>query len=356
MTRDVEQDVNRARDLVLRYGWNATSFQVVNPGIRHWYAPEGDALVGYVRRRGVRVVAGAPICAEERLPAVINAFESEAAGCRERVCYFGAAGRVISLLGENPRYSVVVLGAQPTWNPAGWAEIIAQHASLRAQLARARNKGVRIEEWSAERAQANPDLRRCLDAWLATRTLPPLHFLVQPETLSRLEGRRIFVAERDGVPIGFVNCSPIPARNGWLFEQFVRGKNAPNGTVETMIDYAMRTLAADGAKYTTLGLVPLSRNTWEPANYNPLWLRWTLSWTRAHGQRFYNFEGLDRFKSKFYPHTWEAIYAISNERHFSPRSLYAIAEAFTNGSTIRAILHGAGKAIRQEWEWLHTSS
>ena len=57
----------------------------------------------------------------------------------------------------------------------------------------------------------------------------------------------------------------------------------------------------------------------------PPWLALTLRWVRAHGRRFYNFDGLDAFKAKLRPEAWEGIYAISAERRFSPRTLHAIA-------------------------------
>ncbi|MGE5727799.1 MAG: hypothetical protein ACM34L_04290, partial [Gemmatimonas sp.] len=60
-------DLHRARELVLEHGWNATAYQILNPGIAHWFCAGGDAVIGYVRRNGVRVVAGAPVCAPERL-------------------------------------------------------------------------------------------------------------------------------------------------------------------------------------------------------------------------------------------------------------------------------------------------
>ena len=58
----------RVRELVLRYGWNSTSYQIINPGFAHWFAAAGDAVVGFSIGASVRVVAGAPICAVERLP------------------------------------------------------------------------------------------------------------------------------------------------------------------------------------------------------------------------------------------------------------------------------------------------
>ena len=60
--------VQRARKLVLKYGWNATAYQIVNPGITHWFSSSGDAMIGYVRKNHVRVVAGAPVCDGKRTP------------------------------------------------------------------------------------------------------------------------------------------------------------------------------------------------------------------------------------------------------------------------------------------------
>jgi phosphatidylglycerol lysyltransferase len=345
-------EARRARALVLRLGWNATVYQIVNRGIAHWFPREENAVVGYVRKARVRVVAGAPVCDENRLPEVVKEWEGYCRARGDKVCYFGAAGRIKTLLGSNPEYSTVALGAQPIWNPVGWDDIIKTNRSLRAQLSRARNKGVEVQEWPASRATRNPELKRVLDQWLRTRGLPTLHFLVEPDTLSFLEDRRVFVASQNGKAIGFTVLCPIPARNGWLTEQFPRGRAAPNGTVELLMDTAIRTVADEGAHYVTMGLVPLSENGRMPEEENPAWLKLMLAWTRAHGRRFYNFGGLEAFKAKFRPDAWEAIYAISNERSFSPRSLYAIAAAFTGTSPFFALARGARKALRQEGQWL----
>ncbi len=349
-------DAARARALIHQHGWNATAYQLLNPGIRHWYPAAGDALVGYVTRARTHVVAGAPVCAPERLADVVREFGMWARASETRVCYFGAGDRLQQLLLGTGAWSAASLGAQPSWHPAGWPAILARRASLRAQLNRARNKGVRVREWSAAEASGSAALRRCLAQWLETRGLPPLHFLVEPMTLGDLDGRRIYVAEcgGDAEPAGFLIASPVPARRGWLVEQIIRGRRAPNGTAELLLDAAMRTLAAGGAEYLTLGLAPLSRHSRFDRGLMPAWLRLALPLVRGWGRRFYNFEGLDSFKAKFEPEEWEEIVALADAKRFPPRALWAIAAAFSAGNPLLLVVRALWRAARQESRWAAT--
>jgi phosphatidylglycerol lysyltransferase len=319
---------------VLLYGWNATAYQLLNPGLRYWFDPDEEAVVGFVRvpRRpggaaATRVVAGGPVCRAEAVGEVAARFEREAAAAGGGVCWFGADSRLRAARAGRPGYAEMALGAQPVWDPHRWPALLDGKASLRAQRNRALNKGVTAVAWATERAASDPALRRCLAAWLGRRGLPPLHFLVEPETLDALGDRRVFVAERAGVPVGFLVLTPVPARRGWLVEQLIRGDGAPNGTGTLLLDAAMRAAAGAGSTYLTLGLSPLS--TRAPAAPNPLWLRLLLGWLRAHGRRFYNFRGLEAFKAKYLPDRWDPITAITTERRPSPGTLYAIAAAFS---------------------------
>lgn len=342
----------RAREIVLTYGWNSTSFQIVNPGIKRWFSDRADAVVGYVISTGFRVVTGAPVCPWERLAEVTAEFEADAQASKQRVCYFCAESMMESLLGNSPTHSKFLLGAQPTWRPILWPEIIAANRSLRAQLNRARNKGVTVTEWPIEKARLNPELGECLRQWLDSKGLPPLHFMVESDTLARLENRRVFVAELAGNVVGFVVLSPVRRRNGWLFEQFPHRPGAPNGTVELMIDTAMCVLASEGFDYATLGLSPLSKRALVELGDNPLWFRLFLAWLRKHGQRFYNFDGLDAFKAKLKPERWEPVFAVSNEPRISFRAFYAIAGAFSGNAVGKMVVGGLARAVVTEARWL----
>src|SRR5581483_8365716 len=323
----MDDDLQRAYELVYRFGWNTTCFQILNPGMRRWFGEDGGSMVGYVRADGFRVVAGAPVVHESNLKQTIAEWESSDGG--STVCYFCAESRLESALHEAPGYSKVVVGAQPCWTAESWLQRARETASLRAQFSRAMSKGVRVSEWPLGRVKQSADLRNVLDHWLQTRGLPPMHFLIEPQIFERPDGRRIFVAEREGVPIGFVSLAPIPAREGWLTEMFVRGKNAPNGTVELTLREAISAIAADGSKFVSMGMVPLSKQARIAMSVNPAWLRSLAAWARAHMRRFYNFDGLDFFKSKFIPDVWEPVYAISTESRFSLRALLAVVRAFT---------------------------
>ncbi len=344
--------IERTRELVLAHGWNTTSYQILNPGIKRWFSAADDAVIGFETACGVRVVAGAPVCAAARLGAVVGEFENEARESRESVCYFAAESRLEAVYKKSTESAKFLLGAQPVWQPRNWANIVATHKSLRAQVNRARNKAVKVAEWTTDRAFQNPALVECLSEWLADKGLPPLHFLVEPDTLSRLFDRRVFVAERENEVVGFVLLSPVATRHGWLFEQFIHRPGAPNGTVELMIDTAMRVLAEDGCEYATLGLSPLSvRANVEPFD-NPLWLRVFLAWLRKHAQRFYNFDGLDAFKAKLQPEHWEPVFAIYNRPRISPRTIYATASVFSGNKPFTLVFGGLWRAVLTEVKWL----
>lgn len=340
-------EVERARRLVLAHGWNATSYQVLNPGIELWFAAEGDGVIGFVRSGRTRVVAGAPVCADDRVAAIATEFERDAAAHREQVCYFAAESRLAAATRETSPRARLLLGAQPVWRPARLVATIHERASLRAQLHRARNKGLTVTEWSAERAH-DASLRRCLAEWLATRGLPALHFLVETATLDGLFDRRLFVAERNGEPVAFLVATPIPARNGWLVEQIVRGRRACNGTSELLLEAAARAFAAVDARLVTLGLAPLASHEAIATVAHPWWVRWLFAWLRAHGRRFYDFRGLEAWKAKFRPEAWEPVYALAPGSQVGVRVLHSIAGAFARGSPALLAMRAAARAVQTE--------
>lgn len=324
----------------------------MNPDMRHWFAPGGDALVGYVQHMGVRVVAGAPVAEYARLPEVAQAFEEESQRDHHATCYFGVEPRWLELVGR--RADVALIGAQPVWDARDWVRTVDSHASLRAQFNRARNKGVSVGRLTAGSLLAgqpgSAELHALRRRWAAAHGLPPLGFLtgvrIMPDSAAAggpiSEDRRLYVGRRLGHAVGYLVASPIPLRDGWLIEQVIRDPRAPNGTSELLIDTAARDLAASGARRLTLGLSPLSRRhrPAAPRRDSAAWLRLAFGWAHAHGRRFYDFAGLEAFKEKFRPPVWEPVYLVAGGGRLGLRTLYAVAAAFTGGRPVAAIADG----------------
>jgi phosphatidylglycerol lysyltransferase len=286
----------------------------------------------------------------------VDELEWTAQSTGERVIFFGAGTRLAHDVAADGAHHVLPIGAQPAWDAQEWDAIVRRKASIRALLNRARNKGVTTSEWPADVAESHPALRGVLSAWLSTRGLPPLHFMTETATLGDLRDRRIFVAERASAGVvGFIVATPVPARNGWLLEQWPRIPGAPNGTTPLLVDTAMRALARDGARYVTMGLAPLSDCAGPVGGAEPLWLRFLLGWMRAHGRRFYNFRGLEAFKRRFEPIEWEPVNVIVRGERVTLADLRAIAGVFGGGSPVRLVSRAVGTAAVRELGRIGTS-
>src|SRR5438067_580284 len=141
-TEMTPQDPERTRVLKLlqAHGWNATSFQILEPGFRYWFEGE-EACVGYVDVGKGWVVAGAPITARERLRPVTESFLAAARAAGKRVTCFATEARFHEAV---PGWHALRIGDQPVWDPHEWNATLERSRSLREQLRRARAKGVAV--------------------------------------------------------------------------------------------------------------------------------------------------------------------------------------------------------------------
>ncbi|MHB1050111.1 MAG: phosphatidylglycerol lysyltransferase domain-containing protein [Bacteroidota bacterium] len=339
-----ENEIRRAREIIMRYGWNTMAYQILNPGISLWFSSRHEAVIGFVNTRTHIIVAGSPVADETIIDDVVVEFFLYVVSTGKRICFFGAQERIAAILRKRSPISSILLGAQPVWTPEEFLTVLQSKQSLRAQLHRAVNKGVTASVLGSEDIRRNgavidAELRRVLKEWIATRRLPPMHFLVEPDTLGNLDDRVVVVAQHNGRMTGYCIASPIPLRRGWLIEQIIRGNGAQNGTAELLLERMVVHLHESGAEMVTLGLSPLSQHYASPFRH-PFWLNAFLTGVRIYGSSFYHFDGLDAFKSKFNPTEWEPVYAVTNEKKSTLSTLYAIATAFAGTSPIRFIVKG----------------
>ncbi len=316
-------DRERVVALLERHGWNATSFQILEPGFRYWFDGE-HACVGYVDTGGAWVAAGPPIAAHDQLAAVSERFVAAARAAGRRASMFATEAR----FHEASHWPSLRIGEQPLWSPTEWDAVLKQSKSLREQLRRSRAKGVKVRALGVDELAVSHPTRIALDAliarWLASRTLAPMGFLVQVDPFTFPERRRYFVAEVAGAIVGFLGVIPIYARGGWFFEDFLRDPAAPNGTVELLVDAGMRAAAAEGVELVTLGLAPLA------GEVGPV-----LRSARQLGRALYDFEGLRTFKAKLAPRQWDPIFLAYPPKSSSVVAIADTLTAFSRGGLLR---------------------
>src|SRR4029079_18617482 len=266
----------RARVLALirLFGWNATSFQVLEPGFRYFFA-DGAACVAFVDTGRAWVAAGAPLAGEAHCGEVTAAFLRAARAANRRACFFATEDRFTRRVALRS----LLIGEQPVWETDGWTAAVRASSSLREQLRRARAQGVRVRVTDAhaataagtpmrdatrglvQRARSTPTadaMRGFVDRWRGARELAPLGFLARVDPLAFLPDRPFFLAECAGRLVGILSVAPIHGREGWLLQNLLRAPDAPNGTAEALIDAAMRDASARGLSLVTLGLAPLA--------------------------------------------------------------------------------------------------
>lgn len=206
--------------------------------------------------------------------------------------------------------------------------MLADSRGLREQLRRARAKGVVVRRVpAAEMSDPSSAIRRQSDeliaSWLASRSMAPMGFLVELHPFEFAADRRYLVAERAGRIVGFLAAVPVHRRGGWLFEDFLRAPDAPNGTMELLFSESITALAAEGAAHVTMGLAPL-------AGVGGL-----LGAVRDHTRWLYDFEGVRAFKAKLRPDAWEPVYLAwpAGRRPLLP--VLDCLRAFARGSLLR---------------------
>lgn len=317
----VSPELAALRRAIEEHGRDAVAFQGLEPGLQAWFDGDGRA-VAYADTGGGWVAAGGPHAPAEERAAVASRFVAAARAAGRRASFFA-----VDDAAPWPGFARVLLGEQPVFVPAQWPVILSQHRKLREQLRRARAKGLRVRRVAPAELAVGTALRTRLEAitgsWLARRHMEPMGFLVTLAPFEHADAHRYYVAERDGRACSFLSLVPVPARAGWLFEDHLRDPDAPNGTSESLIDLAMRDLAADGVPFATTGLVPLT------GPVSP-----TMRAIGRLGGALYDFDGLRRFKQRLHPPRWEPVWLHVPEGERVARHVVDGLRAFAGGGLL----------------------
>lgn len=337
----LDENWQRAADLVQQYGQNSTSFQILLPGYRYFFL-EDKACIAFVDTGRAYVAAGPVIGPKSFAKKTCAAFEAYAKIQHRQVTYFAS---VVDPK-EEPNLKHLRVGQETLYQPKIWKEELEKNKSFQQQLRRARNKGVTVQQIIDRKCLENKkpiriELEKVMLRWQQSKPMPPMSFLVQLAPFVCCQQRIYFCATQkceDGTIkyLAFAVLSPIYAADGYLIEHLIRIPEAPNGCSELMIDTIQKRLSY--VSLFSLGILPLSGVT-------DIYLRAV----KYIANDLYHFEGLENFKKKLSPQKYQDIYISFPKSHTSLGALVDVAQAFTKSD---AITFALGALFRGSVFWI----
>jgi phosphatidylglycerol lysyltransferase len=158
----------------------------------------------------------------------------------------------------------------------------------------------------ADVAPLLPQLAEISDEWLGSKTASEKGFSVGYFNEAYLKRCPLAVIERDGRIEAFANLWTGASRHELSADLMRHRDGAPSAVMDALFAHLMLWGRGEGYEWFNLGMAPLAGLLQPPAG---------RAWARigrfiyAHGEAFYNFQGLRAYKTKFNP-VWQPRYLV----------------------------------------------
>jgi phosphatidylglycerol lysyltransferase len=206
-------------------------------------------------------------------------------------------------------------------------------AGLRQSHRRAQREGLTFEVAQQPAAmQYFDELARISSAWLSTKNTAEKHFSIGAFSAEYLTNFPIALIRRGDSLVAFANLWASATHEELSVDLMRFAPEAPHGTMDYLFVELLVWAQAQGYRWFNLGMAPLAG-----LGLHRLASRWHQvgGFVFRHGEHFYNFQGLRRYKAKFGP-VWEPRYLVAPGGLALPRVLMDTSLLISGG--IRGLL------------------
>jgi phosphatidylglycerol lysyltransferase len=201
-------------------------------------------------------------------------------------------------------------------------------ADLRQAHRRAQRDGASFEVVPAERVgEYLPLVQPISAAWLASKATAEKRFSVGAFSEQYLRQFPLALVRCGGTPAAFANLWTTATRAELSVDLMRFDPHAPRSAMDYLFIELMLWGRHAGYRWFNLGMAPLAGLEAHPLA--PAWHR-VGNFIFRHGEHFYNFEGLRRYKAKFDP-AWEPRYLVARGGIALPRVLIDISVLIAGG-------------------------
>jgi phosphatidylglycerol lysyltransferase len=204
----------------------------------------------------------------------------------------------------------------------------AARADLRQAHRRAERDGATFEVIPPEQLpDLLPTLRKISDSWLASKSTSEKRFSVGAFSPEYLRYFPLALVRSEGCPAAFANLWTSGTKEELSVDLMRFGNDAPRAAMDYLFIELMKWGRVQGYSWFNLGMAPLAGLESHPLA--PAWHR-VGNFVFRHGEHFYNFDGLRRYKSKFEP-VWEPKYLVARGGLALPRVLVDVSVLIAGG-------------------------
>jgi len=204
----------------------------------------------------------------------------------------------------------------------------AARAELRQSHRRAQRDGATFEVVPPQEIDSlMPVLQRISATWLASKSTGEKRFSVGAFSPQYLRQFPVAVVRSAGAPAAFANLWTTGTKAELSVDLMRFDSDAPRAAMDYLFIELMLWGRQAGYRWFNLGMAPLSGLEAHPLA--PAWHR-VGNFIFRHGEHFYNFEGLRRYKAKFDP-TWEPRYLVARGGIALPRVLVDVSVLIAGG-------------------------
>jgi phosphatidylglycerol lysyltransferase len=320
------EDLERARRIIAN-----SDLTVANAALtgdkRLLFNETGDAFVMYQIAGRSWIALGDPVGPQERAEELVWRFREISDHHAGQTVFYQASGDRLPLY-VDLGLAALKIGEEARVNLSDFSLDGASRADLRQAHRRAVRDGATFEVAATEQVpELMPVLQRISDNWLTSKSTSEKRFSVGAFSPGYLSNFPVAIVRCEGAPTAFANLWPSGTREELSVDLMRFGPDAPRGAMDFLFIELMLWGRAQGYHWFNLGMAPLSGLERHPLA--PAWHR-VGNFVFRHGEHFYNFEGLRRYKMKFDPE-WEPKYLVARGGIALPRVLVDVSVLIAGG-------------------------
>lgn len=252
--RAEDHELQPLDDLIANYG-DATSTSWTDERYQIWRDHATGAAVSYIPSHSFAIIPGNPLCDPSQYHRVINAFlHWLRRETKLKPIWILISPEIEELLGETLGWRSLSCIAEERIDPA--RNLMASDNEVARKIRHAEAEGIKITslaqgELPSEEVRAKIDQR--VKDWLGNRKGTQVHLSEIAPWRDHQHRWYFYALDKDGNIASFVALAMISPVQGMQVKYSLDFPNAPNGTIEYIVTYAIQTAAKAGVKSLTFG-------------------------------------------------------------------------------------------------------